>query len=215
MLFSKSNKIQELINLHLNSVEHCVNVYSSFLDMILKEGISVKAEKLGKEITELESVADKNRHQIIKEILDGALLPDLRRELLKLIENVDEIANTTEDISKQILLQGITIPNELKNIITKIDNKEKQQFKVLSEAINKLFTSAKEKKQNLQLIKAIELMESEVDDLENELVKILYNLDISLAEKNQLKVIFSKIADISDIMEDTSDILEMILATRD
>ncbi len=67
---------------------------------------------------------------------------------------------------------------------------------------------------NYDQIRDIELMESKIDDLENKAIKTLYASDIELARKNQLKYFICKISDTSDVIEDISDIVEIILALR-
>lgn len=214
MFFSKEKEIHKLIVKHLNSVSECHNVFCECIDQFFIHGFNDQVLLLKDRVEELESEADRDRHDIIKALLKGALLPESRREILKIIELVDEIANNTEEIIKQICLQNIVFLESIKNDILEINAKTKEQFDLLSKTIEALFTSYKEVQAKYEQINNIELMESDIDDLENKAIKTLYSSDIELARKNQLKYFISKISDTSDIIEDISDIIEIILALR-
>ncbi|WP_105614281.1 TIGR00153 family protein [Vallitalea okinawensis] len=216
MFFSKNKgeNVHDLVQKHVDSVQECLETFQKFLDIVVDEGITDEAKKLGEKVEELESTADANRHQIIQSLLNGALLPDTRREILKLIEFIDEIANQCEEVVKQILLQKIYFPKPLKTNIHNINTKTCEQFNLLEEVVRNLFIKMNDDKGNFTILKDIEKLESEVDDYEYEAIKVLFEDNVSLAEKNQLRSIISKIADISDVIEDISDIIEIVLAIR-
>ena len=214
MFFSKQRQIHTLIVKHLNTVGTCHKVFCECVEELFSSEPNMEAEHLAEKVEDLESQADANRHDIIRALLKGGLLPESRREILKLIELVDEIANKAEETIKQMVLQKIIFPDVIKEDIKAINHKTMEQFAVLSRAIDALFIDYKELQNDYEQIKRIELMESEIDDIENRTIKKLYALDIDLARKNQLKGIVSQIADISDLIEDISDMLEIILVLR-
>lgn len=213
MFFSKEKEINKLIAKHLTSVGECHSTFCECIEKFFVEGFNDDVLFLKDRVEELESQADRDRHDIIKALLEGALLPESRREILKIIELVDEIANNNEEIIKQIYLQNIVFLESIKEDILEINRQTREQFIILSNTINDLFRSYK-KVMNYDQIRDIELMESKIDDLENKAIKTLYASDIELARKNQLKYFISKISDTSDVIEDISDIVEIILALR-
>lgn len=213
MFFSKEKEIYKLIAKHLTSVGECHSTFCQCIEKYFVEGFNDDVLYLKDRVEALESEADRNRHDIIKALLEGALLPESRREILKIIELVDEIANNNEEIIKQIYLQDILFIDAIKADILEINRQTKEQFTLLSNTINNLFKSYK-KVMDYEQIRQIELMESNIDNLENKAIKTLYASDIELARKNQLKYFICKISDTSDIIEDISDIVEIILALR-
>jgi uncharacterized protein Yka (UPF0111/DUF47 family) len=61
----------------------------------------------------------------------------------------------------------------------------------------------------------IEALESKVDAIEIATIKQIFNMpDLELAYKNQLKGLINMVAEISDKIEDLSDEVEIILASR-
>lgn len=217
MFFDKRRhkRIDELVRGHLNVVLECRNRFLKFLDMYFEKGICDSTEELVKEIDILETSADRRRHEIINLLVRGALLPNTRGEILKLIEYVDNIANAAEELSKQIILQGVIFTDYVKEYIREMNGKEEKQINVLKDLIDSLFLNIHDIEKSLSLIKEIEVLETEVDKIEYKAIKKTYECaDLSLAEKTQLKDMISSIADVADLIENISDLLEIVIATR-
>ena len=101
-LFSKGKKAFELISEHLDAVLSCYDLFTQAIEKTMVTGPGPEAEALALQVDKMESKADEARHKIIKSFLEGALLPESRREVLKLIELTDEIANKSESNIRQI-----------------------------------------------------------------------------------------------------------------
>ena len=212
-LFSKGKKVYALISEHLDAVLQCFDLYITALDQLIKVGPGPEAEKLALQVDQKETLADDARHKIITSFLKGALLPESRREVLKLIELTDEIANKAESNIREIALQQVDFPAEIKENITQINLKTQTQLSALRQVIESLFSDFEAQINHEELIK-ISTLESEVDQLEESAIKKVYNSQLELAAKYQLRDIISDIADISDIVEDISDMIEIIMVLR-
>ena len=212
-LFSKGKKAYELISEHLDAVLSCYDLFTQAIAKMLVTGPGPEAEALALQVDKMESKADEARHKIIKSFLEGALLPESRREVLKLIELTDEIANKSESTIRQIALQQIVFPAEIKDNILRICDKTKDQLAILRKVIESLFSNFESQVNHEELIK-INTLESETDQCEESAIKLVYNSKLELAEKYQLRDIISDISDISDIVEDISDMIEIIMVLR-
>ena len=212
-LFSKGKKAYELISEHLDAVLSCYDLFTQAIAKTLVTGPGPEAEALALQVDKMESKADEARHKIIKSFLEGALLPESRREVLKLIELTDEIANKSESNIRQIALQQIVFPAEIKDNILRISDKTKDQLAILRKVIESLFSNFESQVNHDELIK-INTLESEIDQYEESAIKLIYNSKLELAEKYQLRDIISDMADISDIVEDISDMIEIIMVLR-
>ena len=212
-LFSKSKLAFELISVHLDAVLKCYDLSTQAIEKLLVAGPGAEAEALAIQVDKMESQADEARHKIIKTFLEGALLPESRREVLKLIELTDEIANKTESNIRQIALQQIVFPSEIKGNILRINDKTKDQLVILRKVIESLFSNFESQVNHNELIK-INSLESEIDQYEESAIKLIYNSKLDLAEKYQLRDIIADLADVSDIVEDISDMIEIIMVLR-
>ncbi|NLK22312.1 MAG: DUF47 family protein [Epulopiscium sp.] len=213
-LFKRERRILDLMNQHMAAVLECNELFIHALDELNCKGLNPEIEKMAKEVDRAEAKADSIRHEIIQSLLKGALLPESRREILKLIELIDDIANKCEETIKQIFLQQIEFFDELKPAIGEINSKTKIQLKYLKELINDIFNNFHQLETNHKKLVKIAKLESEIDEIEYNAIRTLFRMDIELAKKNQIKTIISDIADISDVGEDISDMLEMIMVLR-
>lgn len=214
MFFKKEKDIHVLLE---HQIDKCVECYNTFTNFIRNLNADSKFESIismSKKISELESEADTLRRKIIKELLVSPLLPITRREIKILIEKNDKIANKSEEIIKQIMLQNVKFDKNTKELIIKINDKTKYQLNLLKSLVNKVFTDFSKPLDLHKEIELIEKIETEVDYLEQSAIKTIYNSDYELAYKNQIKNFISDFAEISDIIEDISDILEMIIVMR-
>lgn len=212
--FKKEREVLELMNQHIEAVMYCNQLFVESLEILNEKGLGFEIERMAKEVGKAESKADDIRHEIIQSLLKGALLPESRREILNIIKKIDDIANKCEEIIKQISLQNIEFFEELKPSIKKISLKTKLQLQYLQELINKIFTNFYHGEEYHNELLEISKLESEIDEIEYNAIHTLFNMDIELAKKNQIKAIISDIANISDIGEDISDMLEMIMVLR-
>ncbi|MCT4613228.1 MAG: DUF47 family protein [Clostridia bacterium] len=214
MFFQKGKQIDELINTHMNSVKECKYTFEEFISEVFNEGPDARLEALVKKISRLESDADEHRHESIKNLLNGSLLPDTRREMLKIVDGIDRIANDIEEISKEIYLQKMKFPKEFHDQILDVEKKEQEQLELLCKVIDNLLLNTNKYEDNIDMIKEIRSLESDIDDIEFAMIKELYDMKYELAYKNQVRVAISSIADISDLIENISDLLEIIISTR-
>lgn len=213
MFFSKSDEIRELVGDHAEVVVKCFDKYAEAIETVFGGCDSLVVEGYTNELRSLESQADEVRHQIIRRLLEGSLLVDSRKSLMHVIEGVDTVADITEDIIQEIYIQNISIPSFTHEAIIKMSKLTREQLLILIETIKKIVSKYKIKEMS-KMILDIENLESQVDDIQQSIVKVLFESDMSLAEKLQLRELINLISSMSDIIEDISDSVEIIMMAR-
>lgn len=214
MFFKKGNKIHELL---ISQIDKCVECYETFTKYIEDIEDSTSLDELismSKKISDLESEADNTRRIITRELLGGALLAGTRRDIKLLIEIIDKIPNKCEEIIKQIMLQNVRFTEDIKKIIVNINSITKEQLDLLKKLIDSIFIDLSNSYDLHLELENIEKIESRVDDLESEAIRLLFISNSELAYKNQIKHFITYFAEVSDIIEDISDNLEMIMVMR-
>lgn len=212
--FKKDTKIRDLLMKHLDAVIEC---YTMFTDALVRVCGTESEEELIdiiNRVSAAESNADSIRHEIIKELLSGALLPESRREILVLIEEVDKVANAAEDIIKRIVLECIKIEEPYRSSLILINEKTKGQLELLRSTIDGMLSNLWEAYRKREELIEIDTIEHEIDLIEFELTRQIFKSDMELAAKIQLKSVVVEIAKVSNIVEDISDILERIMVSR-
>jgi len=140
----------------------------------------------------------------------GAFLPNFRR-FSGVAESFDKVANEAENVVDQIVLQNLIISDDLKGDLLKQVQLSVETYRVCREAAVNLFQEldvAEEK------IKETEKLENIEDSHERALVKKIFEKDISLAEKRQLRELVISIGNIANLSEDCSDRMEISLEAK-
>ena len=206
----RSRRVEELITNHLGLVEQTVLKFQEALSAYLDEGPE-RAEGLAEETHRLEAQADDARREAALELMGGALLASMRGEFLQLLERADRVANLAESVLYFALLQRIAVPQQLKPSLQEIGGRTVEIMAEARKAVHALFT---DRRAALDRSRAVERLESEVDSLERRTIEQIFHLELELVEQIQLREFVSRLADISDEIEDLSDQVEIIVATR-
>jgi predicted phosphate transport protein (TIGR00153 family) len=201
-------EVKVMIQNHFNLVSDC-------LENTIKMLVAIK-EKKGNPtdstfiIHKKEKEADIIRREILKKIETGAFMPSMRSELLNLIERVDSVANKCECVGDYYsLFRPDFSDNELSQLI-EIAEMSKEAFRVLHEAYNDLFDDFS---LVIPLCQKIEYLEEKIDRIEWKLqTEVFKDKDIAM---NILKKDFiMSLCNISDRIEDASDMLEVMVVRR-
>ena len=214
MLFSKGKKIMEDVGAHFESVVESYDRFCHFLDEYLAREASPEALRLCSEIDDIEKKADAQRRAVVDSFQSGTLLPQTRSEILQLMEMSDHIANMVQDISRLMIFEKVSFPEDLKLRISDIALQTKAQLDVLEKAIGLLFNDYEQILKDYAILHQIKRYESAVDSDEQLLIKDLFEKDLTLAEKIHAKDFISKIADISDEIEDIADAIQIMVVFR-
>jgi len=211
MFFGKKEMaIIQLFNEHLDFISRTLeNLEKVFLASQNDDSSSV--EIYSEEVRKMESAADAKRREMENSMYQGAFLPNFRGDFLGLAESFDKVANEAENVVDQIVLQHLVIPSELKTDLLKQVQLAAETFEASKEAAVNLFQelSVAEEK-----IKETERLENTEDSHERALVKKIFEMNISLAEKRQLRELVLSIGDIANLSEDCSDRMEIIVLKR-
>ncbi len=216
MFFKKTNTIIDLLNDHIDAVKSCYQIYMDSFEDIVNLQINNRVDQLNnltEELKQREHQADLIRHDVIVELLRGGFLVDSRKSTMRLVEGVDKVADTTEDVFKMIAYERIQIPLELHEPLCQMNAITLEQLNSFFDILSKLMTTYDQNQMIRQLVE-IEEFESKVDLIEEELIRNLFQMDLDLAEKLQYKSLIKTISSMSDLIEDLSDQVEIILSSR-
>lgn len=208
--WKKQRVIETLVLRHVQCVDETLSYFQEALSAYL-EGETKKASELALETHQAEGRADDVRREVEAELLGGALLAHSRREVLEVIEGVDKLANAGEAALDYLLLQRVRIPEEIKPMLREIMVKNQEIFEEVKQSLHLLF---QDMSRALGHTKAIEIKEGEVDYLERSVIKQLFNMDIDLAEKIQMRGLVEELVELSDRAEDLSDRIDIMIAER-
>jgi len=207
LIFKKEKQVRKLILTHLNEVQECLMESRNVLEEYISGDLELACQRVSS-VIEIESRADGLERQIRDVLLDGAFLPNIRSDVYRLVEAVDAIAGKGEHIARFIVDQLPEIPKEFEGELLEIFHQCMNCFQELRKALRDYF-KPKGDIENLHAhVARVCDIETEVDVAESELTRKIFNSDLDLAEKIQLKQLLERIGNIADLSEDASDELE-------
>ncbi len=214
----------KILKNNAKAVYDVVKKFEEFMNAYFVEENLDKAEQLGREVSSLETKADKGRRDFLAVLHKGAFLPAFRGDLAWLAERLDRVADTTEGAMRAVLLRKQLLQaikkaekrsrrvREWRQRFSKMAQLTTQTVEVLKEAVEAL---EKDIDTALRKAKDVDSLEHEVDLIEQETVNDLYELEKLLDPLSvvQLADILRRTGNISDRAEDMSDSIAILAMT--
>ncbi len=211
---NNSRKVHTLIMEQIKDVQGCLISFENFLRAATTPATNNETLRaLAEGVHQMENAADRSLRTMI-DSLGGAFLPSTRQDLISIATNCDKIANKCEHTAMMIVLQRFLFPADFAKDLMQIQKYTHQQFDVLSESISLLFSKFGELLQDHSILDKVREFESYVDELEKGLYERIFAMDLDLAHRAQLANFVELVCDVSDIIENIADQIQIMLITR-
>ncbi len=211
---NKTNQVHAFIVEHMQDVEECLINFEGFMRAATSPAATAEILRpLAVGVGKAEDSADKALRRMI-DALGGSFLASTREEIISISTSCDKVANKCESLAKMVVYQKIEFPEEFANDIMEILSKTREQFDVLKESISTFFEKFGSLLQDHSILDEIRKLESHVDIIEERLYEKIFALDLGLAHKMQLSQFIEYLADLSDIIEDIADKIQIMLISR-
>jgi len=209
IFFKKEKEVIGLITSHIEIVEECVLSAAKTIEAYLKDDIN-SAKRLAQQVDRIEARADLVRYEIRDKLYSGAYLPRLREDIYKLVESLDEVANSGEACCDFFLNQRPVFPDELKPLFLDVSQESLGVIKPLKAAILCFIKGEDPTEVIRKHAKEVGLKESEVDKIEWDLTKQIFTSTLDHSHKLHLRRCLEIIASVSDLAEDVTDQLDLV-----
>ena len=216
MFSKKSNeKASYLILKQIKDVESCLITFESFLRAATTEGtVPETLAALSDSVAQAENTADQSLRRMIDSLLKESYLPSTKEDLIAISSSCDKVANKCESVAKSVVYRGFLFPAEYAEDVMNILKITREQFQVLEESVRMLFEKFGALIKDHSILDRIRSLESQVDVIEEKLYRKIYATDLDLAHKDQIALILENICDLSDIIENIADTIQIMLITR-
>ncbi|MDD3626115.1 MAG: TIGR00153 family protein [bacterium] len=207
---SKEDKVYDKIDEFLDLGRDCVVKTSETLQSYLER--NDEYVDLSYSVHRIESKADDKRREIEQLLCEGAFLPLFRGDIINFLERADSILDKCESLCDYLVLYRPIFPEEMFNGLLEIFDHTLKAYSFLVEAYHKLM---EDMSKVVEISLKIEREEGKIDKLEWQLQKQLFDSkNLQLAEKILIRDFITFLADISDLIEDSSDKIDVIRMTR-
>ena len=215
-LFSKKSGegVDTLIMDQVKDVESCLAEFGRFMDAAVDPATDAETLRtMATKVSRKEEAADVSLRKMI-DSLNASLLPATRSELINIATSCDEIANRCQNTALMMVFQSFRFPESYAKDLQKMMELIGKQMPLLMTAISRLFSDFGGLLKDHSILDEIRDLETDVDDIEEKLFERTYAMEIGLAEKMQMANFVDAVADISDIIEDVADAIQISLITR-
>lgn len=214
-MLKKNSNVYAIIVEEIQNVDKCLVCFEGFLHAaMIPETPRETLNALRADVSKAENAADDSLRSMILSLSKGSYLPSTREELIDLGNSCDRIANRCERVANLIVLYRFRFPNGFSEDILKIIEITKKQLSLLQQAIGKLFSEMNHLQKDPSILDEIRALESQVDTIEFDLSQRIFDLDVELAARMQFFELLEKICDMSDMIEDIADKIQIMLITR-
>ncbi len=214
-MLRKNDNVQALILDQIDDVKRTLNAMDAFMRAeTTPETVPETLYTLMKGVCDAERDADISLRAMIDSMAGGRYLPSTREDIISIATRCDKVANKCESVAKNIVFRHFRFPTAHAEDIREIMKITVEQFEVLENAIGTLFSKMGALQRDHSILDEIRRMESRVDVIEDKLHEAIFDLDLPLAEKMQLEETLDMLCDISDIIEDIADKIQIMLIAR-
>ncbi len=211
IFYLKQSKVLEAqIDDFLDTVSRASIVFKSGIQEYL-QGEIANFESLIENISKLENRADDLRRSIETQLYTYSLLPQLRGDVLGLLENIDEIVNAEKKTLNQFSVELPEIPEEYDKDFLALTDVCMNSVDTLVMAGRAFFMDFNMVKNHLH---KVFFYEKEADKISDRLKRRIFRSQLDLSRKNHLRYFTLHIETISDLAEDVADRLSISTIKR-
>ncbi len=209
--FGSSKSLESKIELYFDKVNEAGLVFSRAMDIYLNQGVNDEYEDLVGRVTQVEEDGDDLRREIETQMTTHTLIPELREDVLSLIEQVDEVTNLYEAVVYSFYIQRPEIAAEYRDDFAELT-------KMVLQAAEAMVTAARAFFRDLTAVrdqvKKVQFYESEADKVTTRVERQIYASQLDLAHKMHLAQFLDRLDNIADTAEDIGDRLSILTIKR-
>ena len=211
-IFSATRELEQKIDeMHDKIIESSLYFREAF-DIYLKEKRSDNYRRASKKIKRIEAQADDLRRDIESRLYIQNLIPDLRADVLQMVEKIDKVINEFDEVAHKFYIEQPEIPLQFQdkfNILVRQVSECAENMAIASRAFFRDFTTVRD------YSRKVYFLEHESDKTWAALKQEVFDSDMELAHKTQLNTLISDLADVADLAEDCIDAVLIFTIKRD
>ena len=212
---TKNNEVHAFIMAQIRDVEACMRSFENFIRAASSSATDADTlQMLCDDVCKKEDVADISLRRMIDSLAGTSFLPSSREDLIAIATSCDKVANKCEYVALTAVYQHFRFSGGHANALLRIITITHKQFDLLEESISLLFSRFGDLLKDHSILDRIRSLETDVDHIEQKLYKDIFLMDLDLAHQMQLSNYVESLCDLSDIIEDIADKIQIMLVTR-
>lgn len=211
-LFSRTRELEHIIDRLHDKIIEMTMVFKDAIDIYLSEKGSDNYRQTSKKIKIIEHDSDGLRREIESRLYEQNLIPDMRGNILQLVENLDRVVNLFDEVAHKFYIEQPDIPeiyhDQLKTLVRQVSDCA-ENMAIASRAFFRDLVTLRD------YSKKVYLLEHQSDKTSGKLRKAVFDSNLELAQKIQINTFVEEVADIADLAEDCIDSLLIFAIKRE
>jgi predicted phosphate transport protein (TIGR00153 family) len=204
---------------HMGTANQCTHLLRPMFDALLA-GDQPKVEAIAREISDLESEADRIKNDLRNHLPKTTLLPVDRRDLLEILDLQDSMADRAQDVSRLLFLRPMQMPESLRDEFNRLLDKVLGTCDTAARIIQQLDELVEtgfggpEAERVYEMIQDLDVEETVTDDIGLALARKLYALEGHIGDVDILlwSRLFDEVSRIANLAEQMGNRLRLTLA---
>ena len=210
-VFKKASRLESQMDEFLDRISEAGLIFRQTVQVYLEEGESEEFAAKVERIDKLETRCDSLRRDIETELFERTLIPDLRADVLALLEDIDDAMDLYEDNAKRFADEIPDIPEAYHRDFSDLVD-------AVVECMEAAVLAARAFFRNIEVVRdhvhKVSFFETEADHVSARTIRKIFRSDLPLERKMHLRYFVSRIDDIADRAEDMADFLAIYTIKR-
>jgi predicted phosphate transport protein (TIGR00153 family) len=209
-IFRKTKELESQIDEFCDKVDEGAMAFKLGITFYLDGDRAAFEDKL-RQVNDLESQGDTLRREIERKLYAQTLIPESRGDVLGLLENMDQILNKCEGPLWQFAIEKPEIPSDFHIDFANLIEAAVRSVDALVSASRAFFRG---NEMVADYMHKVLFYEKEADKISTRLKMTIFDSELDLSRKNQLRIFVEHIDTIADTAEDVADRLAIYAIKR-
>ena len=210
-LFGQTKQLEKEIDQFVDILSEVGLLFKSIVLVYLNSGITDKFDDMVKQVSEMESRADKITKEVERTLYEETLIPDSRSDVLRLLEHMDEIIGMYQGNCYHFSIQKPNFPKEFHDDLIQLSVTVVNCVESLCLTVRSLFRNISSVRDNGH---KVTFYEKESDIKFGALARKIFDSELPLDQKMHLRYFVEKIDRICDLSEDIADEIQIYSIKR-
>jgi len=210
-LFGQTKQLEREIDQFVDILSEVGLVFKSIVLKYLNDGHSDKFDEMVKQVSGMESRADKITKEVERTLYEETLIPDARSDVLRLLEHMDELIGMYQGNCYHFSIQKPDFPKDFHKDLINISDTAVNCVESLCLTVRSFFRDIKSVRDNAH---KVTFYEKESDMQFSSLARKIFDSDMPLDQKMHLRYFVEKIDRICDQAEDIADEIQIYAIKR-
>ena len=210
-IFGQTKQLEREIDQFVDILSEVGLVFKSIVSQYLNDGYSDKFDEMVKQVSGMESRADKITKEVERTLYEETLIPDARSDVLRLLEHMDELIGMYQGNCYHFSIQKPDFPKDFHKDLINLSDTAVNCVESLCLTVRSFFRDIKSVRDNAH---KVTFYEKESDMQFSSLARKIFDSDMPLDQKMHLRYFVEKIDRICDQAEDIADEIQIYAIKR-